>query len=203
MLYLKHTGGFMPGMTGLFPLLSSDPAWIDLNTTLAAAAATGRPVYTIKPMPGIEARYQTQPLTSGLVQVLGPQPAPDPSYEAPYGDDLRWLNVAWTGDAQPGGILEVNLFWRVVQQPFIPWHSFLQLVDGSGNKVAQADDHRPGADYLPATLWHSGDVVNDRFSLSLPSDLASGDYTLVAGFYDPVSGARMADPLAVALVRIP
>ena len=203
MLYLKHVGGFVPGMTGLFPLLSSDPAWTDLNTTLAAAVATGRPVYTIKPMPGIEARYQTQPLTNGLVQVLGPQPAPDPSYEAPYGDDLRWLNVAWTGDAQPGGVLEVDLFWRVVQQPSVPWHSFLQLVDGRGGKVAQADDHRPGGDYLPATLWHSGDVVSDRFSLSLPSDLSSGDYTLVAGFYDPVSGARMADPLTVALVRLP
>ncbi len=202
MLYFQHVGGLMPGMTGLFPLLDSDPAWADLNTTLAAAVATGRPVYVIKTMPGIETRFQTQPASGGLVQVLGPQPAPTPSYESPYGKDLRWLNVAWSGEAKPGGVLDVSVFWRVVNEPSVPWHSFLQLLDARGNKVAQADDHRPGGEYLPATLWRAGDVVQDRFGLTVPSNLAPGDYTLVAGFYNPVSGERMAAPLPVAVVRL-
>ena len=75
-------------------------------------------------------------------------------------------------------------------------------MDASGQKAAQAEDHRPGGDYLPSTLWRPGDVIADRFQLALPQDLTPGDYTLLAGFYDPATGERVADPLPVGVVII-
>lgn len=207
MFYFQYVGGRAAGMSAVFPLISPDPAWADLNTTLSTALTAGRPVYTIKPMPGLEALYRVdasmEEANGGVIWIEGPHPAPVPSFESPYGPYLRWLNTDWSGDTAPGGEMAVTLIWRVTQTPPVAWHSFLHLLDANGNKVAQADDHRPGGDYVPATLWRPGDVVHDTFRLALPSDLPPGDYSLVAGFYDPLSGERMADPLTVAAVRSP
>ena len=201
LIYMQQIEHRAPDMLGLFPQIT--PAWPDLNITLKNALAAGRPVYLIKPMPGIEALYQVQPAGGGVVQALGPQPAPPNSFEAPYTPELRWLGIGWAGEAQPGATLAVTLFWRDVQQPAVVWHSFLHLVDASGKKVAQANDHRPGGDYLPSTLWRPGDVIVDSFTLALPATLPSGDYTLLAGFYDPATGQRIAPPRQVGVIKIP
>jgi len=190
-------------MLGLFPLISPDPGWSDLNTTLSSALDSGRPVYTIKNMPGIEALYQVEALDADMVHVSDRQPAPDPSFELPYGDYLRWLNLDWWGDAVPGGEITVVITWRVTETPPTTWHSFLQIYNEAGEKIKQADDHRPGGDFLPSSLWAPGNVVADTFILPLPDDLPPGGYTLVAGFYDPETGERMADPLPVATLISP
>ena len=171
MLYKQYIEKRVPGMTGLFPLISPEPGWEDLNTTLASALATDRPVYTIKAMPGIEALYQTELVGADVYRVLGPHLMPEISFDYPYGSALRWLNIAWSGDAKPGAQLRVTLTWQATQSPPAPWHSFLHLLDAQGEKVAQADDHQPGGDYLPAPLWNPGDIIVDTFTLTLPDDL--------------------------------
>jgi hypothetical protein len=203
LIYLQQIEGKAPAMTGLFPLIAPGPGWEDLNATLKSALATGRPVVTVKRMPGLEVLYETRNLGYFTTEVLGPHPTPDSSFELPYGDDLRWLHIDWTGDTAPGGEIRVKLTWRVVHTPTVTWHSFMQIYNEAGEKVLQADDHRPGGDYLPSLLWKPGDVVVDTFRLPLPWDLPPGGYTLVAGFYDPVSGERMADPLPVASIQSP
>ena len=197
---MEHRAG---GMLGLFPLIAATPDWENLNMTLKSALATGRPVYLIKPMPGVEVLYKLEPAGGDVFQVVGPQPPPPNSFEAPYTPDLRWLGVAWSGEAQAGETLSITLYWRAVQQPQALWHSFLHVVDATGEKVAQADDHRPGGDYLPSPLWRPGDVIADRFQLPLPADLPPGEYTLLAGFYDPATGQRIADPLPVGKIILP
>ena len=39
--------------------------------------------------------------------------------------------------------------------------------------------------------WSGGIDFQDEYALRLPMDLAPGQYTLVAGLYDPVSGERL------------
>ncbi len=202
LIYLQQIEGRAPGMLGLFPLIAPTPAWADLNAALKSALATKRPLYLVKPMPGVEALYQVQAVGGGLYQVLGPQAAPAHSQEAPYTDALRWLGVDWAGEARPGETLTVTLSWRAVQSPRANWASFLHLYDASGEKIAQAEDHHPGGVYLPSTLWRPGDVIVDSFHIALPADMAAGEYKLLAGFYDPASGQRIAEPLTVAIIRI-
>jgi hypothetical protein len=206
MLYFQHVLGRGPTMTALFPQIvppgrPDHAAFADLNTTLAMAVATGRPVFLIKAMPGVEVRYAIETTGSDIWRVMGTHPVPEPVFETPYGAHLRWLHTTWAGETRPGGRLTVDLYWRVVSTPPVPWHSFLQLFDHTGHKLAQAEDHRPGGDYLPAPLWRPGDVIRDRFALLLPAALPPGDYTLVAGFYDPVTGTRAAEPLTVGIIR--
>ncbi len=203
LIYLQQIEGRAQHMLGLFPLLAPTPDWEDLNMTLKSALATGRPVYVIKPMPGIDALYRVAPAGGDVQQVIGPQLAPVDSFEAPYTADLRWLGIASSGQVSPGQTLTVTLYWRTINRPQTVWHSFLHVVDDAGEKVAQAEDHRPGGVYLPSTLWRPGDVIADRFELSLPSDLQSGEYRLLAGFYRPDTGERIAEPLPVAVIRVP
>jgi hypothetical protein len=203
LIYLQQVEGRTPGMLGLFPKIAATPDWEDLNVTLKSALATGRPTYVIKSMPGIEALYQVQAAGVDVWRVEGPQPAPPDSFEAPYTENLRWLGIDWAGQVQPGGTLEVTIYWRAVQRPDAVWHSFLHLYDAAGEKAAQAEDHRPGGDYLPSTLWRPGDVIADQFEIALPAELVPGEYTLMAGFYDPATGGRIAEPLPVGVIRLP
>ncbi|NOZ49216.1 MAG: DUF2723 domain-containing protein [Chloroflexi bacterium] len=203
LIYLQQVEGQAPGVIGIFPLMAPGPDWADLNTTLHLALQSGRPVVTVKPMPGLQALYETAALGDSLTRVLRPHPVPDTSFEQPYGDYLRWLAIAWSGDTAPGGVIDVTLTWRVVQTPPVVWHSFMQIYNEAGEKVLQADDHRPGGDFLPSSLWRPGDIMLDTFQLPLPQDLPPGGYTLVAGFYDPATGQRMADPLPVASIQSP
>ena len=201
LIAMQQLDGRASGLLGLFPQIT--PAWPELNSTLKQALATQRPVLLIKPMPGVNVLYELESVGGGVSQVLGPIPAPPKSFEAPYTEDLRWLGIDWAGQVQPGGMLEVTIYWRAVQRPDAVWHSFLHLYDAAGQKVAQAEDHRPGGEYLPSTLWQPGDVIADQFDIALPAELAPGEYTLMAGFYDPATGGRIAEPLAVATVQVP
>ena len=73
LLYLQQIEDRSPDLTGLFPLISPDPAWADLRATLDSALATGRPVFTIKPMPGVEALYAVEALPGDMLHVLSHQ----------------------------------------------------------------------------------------------------------------------------------
>jgi beta-glucosidase len=52
------------------------------------------------------------------------------------------------------------------------------------------DDGQPVYNTYPLSYWQPGTVIADRHPLSLPADLAQGDYTLAVGLYDPDSLER-------------
>ncbi|MCB0241037.1 MAG: hypothetical protein KDH08_20925, partial [Anaerolineae bacterium] len=81
-------------LAGVFPQLLPDPDWSNIGRVLDSALATGRPVYLIKPMPGLEilARLDESD-ASGLTPVLGHSVTGSPATptDAPIGDDVRLL----------------------------------------------------------------------------------------------------------------
>ena len=62
---------------------------------------------------------------------------------------------------------------------------FNHLVDDAGNRVAQAD----GLGHV-AEHWKDGDLILNYYLLSMPSDLADGDYHLLLGLYRLDTGDR-------------
>lgn len=81
----------------------------------------------------------------------------------------------------------------------------LQLVDSQG-KLRQQIDRQPVDGLRPTTSWQAGDVVSDRYSFVLPSDLEVGVYDLNLVVYDPVSLKRLTagseDSIELAVVEI-
>jgi hypothetical protein len=86
----------------------------------------------------------------------------------------------------------VRLFWHAAGPTPTPLTVFLHLVDGAGRLVAQADGP-PAGGALPTDAWLPGEQVLDERRLPL-TGAPPGDYRLLAGLYDPVTGKRV--PLA-------
>ena len=141
-----------------------------------------------------------------------PQPLKEIPSGATFGNGIVGggvivLERAATSPAvQADGVLPVALRWRATQPIAANYHVFVHLLDADGNRVAQSDG-QPALWSRPTSGWSPGEVIEDRHALSLPADLAPGDYTLVVGLYTPLDGARLlteggADHVALATIRV-
>ena len=82
-----------------------------------------------------------------------------------------------------GTTLPVTLTWQAVgdltgQQ----LTAFVHLLNSEGRVVAQ-EDHVPQRGERPTSGWLPGEVVADRYDLSLRADLTPGTYVLEIGLY--------------------
>ncbi len=69
---------------------------------------------------------------------------------------------------------------------------FTHLLGADGSLIAQ-DDHIAGADSYPTSLWHRGNVFINRFEITTPRDLASGEYQVEVGLYDSSGRLKLVD----------
>jgi 4-amino-4-deoxy-L-arabinose transferase-like glycosyltransferase len=100
-----------------------------------------------------------------------------------YGYDLTGTNYA------PGETLDLTLYWQTTAVPEESYYVFVHLVGPDGAITSQID--RVPVDWLrPTTGWRSGEVLTDRYQLSLPASLPPGTYNLVVGLFNPDSGSR-------------
>lgn len=192
--YLKYVEGARADLTGLFPLLQPGPAWADVGTVTDQALRTGRPVYLIKPMAGLEVKYNLTP-QDGLVRVIGPAAADSPERLAGqvFGDAIRLtgydLMPAGLGAGGASGAAEIVLHWQPLVRLSGDYTTFVHLVNANGDKIAQSD-HRPGGVYYPTSLWKPGEMLIDRHLLALPADLGPAPYTIVVGLYTGTTDLR-------------
>ncbi len=182
LLYLQHVEGRRPDLTILFPPMFPGPAWADVGGVTGQALATGRPVYLIKPMPGLDVAYELLP-AGPIVQVAGPART-----DLAHPLDLRvggslYLTGYEASSAWPGQTMTVTLAWRVVQPVTERLGLTIRLTDANGHVVA-AWDGQPGGEFYPPALWREGQRLRVRGRLALPADLPPGGYDLRAGFYE-------------------
>lgn len=199
--YLQQVEGVRPDLAGVFPLLLAEPGWLDVGQAVESALSTGRPVYLIKPMPGLEVKAELgQPAPSGLTPVLGPALSGPPTFaeEAVIGEAVRLLgfDVQQMGDA-----VQIDLHWQPLRPLEADYTTFVQLLAPDGGKIAQSDQQAGGVWY-PTSLWQPGETLRDRHRLTLPADAPPGPYQLLVGMYQladgeiiPLGAATLATPL--------
>jgi hypothetical protein len=201
MWYYHYVEGRRPDLLGLFPLIVPNPAYANVGRVLDQALASGRPVYLIKPMAGLEIKadlipagtlfqaraYSTppaHPLDLALPPVLLPSGPNQMITETInlVGYDLSPVQV------RPGAPLTVTLYWQTTQPLSVDYTSFVHWVDHEGQGVTQSD-HRPGGDFYPSHSWQVGETLRDQHTLNIPANLPSGTYRLLAGmYYQPEPG---------------
>jgi hypothetical protein len=86
--------------------------------------------------------------------------------------------------------LELTFYWQAEAEMATNYTVFAQLLNPSGQVVAQVDT-QPQDGAAPTTTWLPGEIIADDISLTLPPDLPPGDYRLITGLYDAASGARL------------
>ncbi|NIO71862.1 MAG: hypothetical protein GTN71_23265, partial [Anaerolineae bacterium] len=80
--------------------------------------ATGRPIYLIKEMPGLEIKYQLEPFGS-LVRVVGPAvtKAPDHAQRVHLSEEVLLIGYDQEPHPpRPGQELRVTLYWQTQGQ---------------------------------------------------------------------------------------
>lgn len=83
----------------------------------------------------------------------------------------------------PGGTVRVTLYWHALAEMDIPYTVFVHLLGIDGQVVA-GHDGEPVFGARPTTGWVPGEYVADPHDLSIPADLAPGDYIVEVGLYD-------------------
>ena len=91
--------------------------------------------------------------------------------------------------APPGGV-EVTVYWQAMAEMKSSYKVFAQVLDSSGRLVAQ-DDSVPNKGESPTTGWVVGEVIADEHRITLPDSLPDGDYSIITGLYDELSGERL------------
>lgn len=91
---------------------------------------------------------------------------------------------------EPGRPLDVRVIWSAAQPIDLRLTATVQLLGPDGAVIAQSD-REPEGGFYPTDAWNAGEPVADTYRLELPSELPSGAYRLLVGWYDPVSGARI------------
>lgn len=199
--YLQYVEGRRSDILGLFPLITPDPQHANVVRLLDSVLDTGRPLLLIKPMPGLEIKYRLLPSGERLVDVLGPR-----------GDDeLLPLDLPLDGEVslvgyvthpavlQAGSAITVTLAWEPHGALVTDYASYIHLLAGDGQTIAQSD-HQPGGVFYPTRLWQPGERLWDDHVLALPANLPAGPYELRAGLYHPATMERLGRELVVGQV---
>lgn len=117
---------------------------------------------------------------SGEFQAIGDQPV-----LGQYGERIV-LSGVQTAQDQPA-VLDVALIWRVLDQPLQNYKVALRLRDSSGWEVARLDT-QPGYGFYPTSMWRPGELVYDRYILSLDDGTPPGaQYSLDVTLYESAS----------------
>ncbi len=85
---------------------------------------------------------------------------------------------------------EIELVWRAGGTPEASYTVFVQMLNASGQVIAQSDSLPLGGD-RPTTGWREGEYLIDRHVLTYNDLAAVGNVTIIAGMYNPVTGERL------------
>ncbi len=94
------------------------------------------------------------------------------------------------GPFQPGQSVCVLFVWRALAQPREDYTVFVHLIDDVNRIITQRDD-QPVGGFRPSSAWGADERVEDRHGLTIPNDVAAGDYQLIVGLYRASTGERL------------
>ena len=114
----------------------------------------------------------------------------DVTFADAEGAEIRLAGLAASPElATDRSYVALPLVWQPIGPITGNYKAFVHLLDNQGNIVAQSDT--VPADGYATNRWLPAEVIVDRHIIYLPSELPAGDYTLVAGLYEPIGVHRL------------
>ena len=89
-----------------------------------------------------------------------------------------------------GNPIYLTLVWQVEAPIEVDFTVFVQLVNAENNIIVQGDS-KPQQGFYRTVYWQPGESVIDSYTLPLPGDTPAANYSIVLGFYEADSGARL------------
>lgn len=168
---------------GLTSVLARRWRWVPaaLILVIGLSIATATPFVTIAPA------YARPPLltTEGVSRIEHRLDADFEGRVVLLGYDVKGTEV------EPGGSLEVTLYWRSLVPMQDDYSVFVHLLGSPDLVLAQRDTY-PGLGSYPTSLWEPGDTIADRYVLPVPrAILAPSEATIEVGLYRLADGSRL------------
>jgi len=104
-------------------------------------------------------------------------------------------------NAKPGDTLSLSVVWQAMADTAVSYRVFVHLRGANGLPVAQSDTV-PAQWQRPTSGWVPGEFIVDPHTLTLPTDAASGTYSLVVGLYKPSDESRLGE-IMLTTVKVP
>jgi hypothetical protein len=101
-----------------------------------------------------------------------------------FEDRAQLLGYHVQGEARPGQVVQVTLYWQALRKVADNDQVFVSLSGYDGRVWAQTD-RSPGYSFTPTSRWQPGELIPDTYPLAIPGDLPPGNYQLRMGLYDP------------------
>ncbi|MFL7791771.1 MAG: glycosyltransferase family 39 protein [Anaerolineae bacterium] len=117
-------------------------------------------------------------------------PTPRHHTDARLADRVRLLGFDVSPQVAAGEVLSLNLYWQV-EAPFDRDYSVFTHVEVEGEGIRGQSDGIPVCGSLPTTKWQPGEVVVDGRTLLIDPATPPGEYPLLVGLYDAMTGERL------------
>jgi len=91
---------------------------------------------------------------------------------------------------RPGGSVELTLYWQGLQAMKTDYTVFTHALEESGLVRAQ-QDHPPLNGERLTHQWEVGEIIRDRYTLTMDQAGPPGTYQIEVGMYDSQSGERL------------
>ncbi len=117
--------------------------------------------------------------------------APVPAYPLPatFNDEIKLLGY----DLEPlgGNEFALALVWQALAEPTEDYTVFVHALALDGTCCPWQSDQMPQQGSYPTSRWLAGEVVIDRYTITLPEDADPGLYPLEIGLFIPENGRRL------------
>jgi len=105
------------------------------------------------------------------------------SLQVNLGDQVTLLGYDVSPEVvQPGQFLDLTLYWQARRPMTEDYTVFTHLIAADGRIVAQ-QDNQPAEGRYPTSIWDTGEIVVDRYRLTIAPDAPDGEYHLEVGMY--------------------
>ncbi len=112
-------------------------------------------------------------------------------YQANLGGLVEFLGYDLEGTGfSPGEVVPLTLYWRALEQMDTSYTVFTHLID-KDDRIWGQQDNPPQEGKHPTTLWVKGEVVTDKYSITVDPNAPSGQYIVEIGLYNTTTGDRL------------
>ena len=131
---------------------------------------------------------------------------PDDAPDYRFGNSFALRGAEIPANARTGDTLAIPFTWQAVSDSTEDWVQFLHFVHEETGALWNHDQLPLGA-RLPTRLWYEGLRDTEAWQITLPADLASGNYAIYTGLYRLSDLARLpvsdVDGLPLPDARVP
>jgi len=126
-------------------------------------------------------------VASSETQIFSPEQPADTTFEQRF----RLFGYDLPNSIRAGQPFTTTLYWESLAPDGRDYTVFVHLYDESGQLVAQADSPPQNNNY-PTSYWSAGETIADPHQFDALAEVSAGNYKVVVGLYDPLSGRRLA-----------